>query len=206
MKLRLATPMLLLALAASAPPKDELPGGEEWPCWRGPRRDGISRENIADRWPGNGPRRVWRMPAGAGFASPVAYKGNVYMFSLDGGKEGLACHNADTGKTLWAQAYAVGSQRVDYEGVRATPAIDGDRIYTYGSRGLLVCRHLADGKELWRLDVLRESNAQLLGETQVWGQASSPLIVGDLLYVQSGRGPHAAVAVDKKTGQVSWKS
>jgi outer membrane protein assembly factor BamB len=191
--------------APSAPPKGDA-SDQEWPQWRGPRRDGTSRENIADRWPGNGPRRVWRMPAGVGFASPVAYKGNVYMFSLDGGKEGLACHNADTGKTLWAQAYDVGPQRVDYEGVRATPAIDADRIYTYGSRGLLVCRSLEGGKELWRLDVLRETRAQILGEGQVWGQASSPLIVGDLLYVQGGRGPHAAVAVDKTSGRVAWKS
>jgi outer membrane protein assembly factor BamB len=125
---------------------------------------------------------------------------------MDGGKEGLACHNADTGRTLWAQAYPVGPQRVDYEGVRATPAIDGDRIYTYGSRGLLVCRNLADGKELWRLDVLRETSGQILGEGQVWGQASSPLIVGDLLYVQGGRGPHAAIAVDKTSGRIAWKS
>src|SRR5687768_12969551 len=146
------------------------------------------------------------MPAGVGFASPVAHKGRVYMFSFDANKEGLACHDAETGRTLWAQAYDVGRQRVDYEGVRATPAIDRDRIYTYGSRGLLVCRSLEGGKELWRLDVLRETNAQILGEGQVWGQASSPLIAGDLLYVQGGRGPHAAVAVDKASGRVAWKS
>src|SRR5687767_10043802 len=177
----------LLALGTSAPAKgdapakDDAPAGEEWSQWRGPGRDGISRENIADRWPGNGPRRAWRMPAGIGFASPVAHKGRVYLFSFDANKEGLACHDADTGRTLWAQAYDVGRQRVDYEGVRATPAIDGDRIYTYGSRGLLLCRNLADGKELWRLDVLRETNGQLLGEGQVWGQASSPLVAGELL-------------------------
>ena len=84
----------------------------------------------------------------------------------------------------------------------ATPAIDGSHIYTYGGGGELTCRDLKDGKETWRINVLKATQTQLLQ----WGQASSPLIDEHAVYVQAGAGGSIAIAVDKSTGNILWQS
>lgn len=199
--LSLATALTTSALALAAPPAGGGGAPEDWPRWRGPRGDGVSKETLPDRWPAGGPKPVWKVKAGLGFASPIAHQGKVYLFSLDGQREGLVAHDAETGKVVWAQAYDVAG-KVDYEGTRATPFIEGDRIYTHGSRGLLVCRNLSDGKELWRLDVPKATG----GDLQQWGQASSPLVAGGHVYVQGGGRGNIAIAVDQATGKLAWKS
>jgi len=43
-------------------------GAADWPCWRGPSRDGISRETAwSHAWGTNGPAVVWRASVGKGF-------------------------------------------------------------------------------------------------------------------------------------------
>ena len=85
---------------------------------------------------------------------------------------------------------------------RATPAIDGGQVYTYGGGGDLCCRALADGAQVWRMNVLQESHTQL----QQWGQASCPLVTPTAVYVQAGQGGAVAVAVSKIDGRTIWES
>lgn len=192
------------AVAAAAPVS-----AGEWPQWRGPRGDSIVRDTsgLLDKWPQGGPKKLWTHPTGIGFSSPIGFEGKVYLFSLDdGNKETLTALDAESGKPAWSQSYTIGKSP-DYEGVRATPTIENGKIYTYGSTGILTCRELADGKQAWQLDVLKELNEQMLGAPgSSWGQASSPLIAGDNLYVQAGKGGPVAICVDKKTGKITWKS
>lgn len=180
---------------------------EEWPKWRGPEGTGISTERgLAEKWPADGPKRVWSQQVGLGFSSPIALDGKIYQFSQDGNQDGnkdvLACFDAESGKVLWNQSSDGGYPNGDYEGSRATPTIDSEKIYTYGGGGDLICRELADGSLVWHLNVLKETNSQLLQ----WGQASSPLVTAELVYVQSGQGGAIAVAVDKSTGKICWQS
>ena len=186
---------------------------EEWPRWLGPRGDNIVRDAaLPDRWPAGGPKKVWEKKVGIGFASPIGFDGKVYVFALEGDdKEVLTAFDAATGNIVWSQGYnrpTPGGERPDptWDGTRATPAIDAGKVYTYGSTGLLVCRDLADGKELWRVDVLKETGGRLLGAANIWGQASSPLVARDAVYVQAGKGGAVAVAVDKNSGKLLWKS
>ena len=176
---------------------------DEWPKWRGPNADGISHETgLLQKWPENGPAKVWSAKVGLGFSSPIAQDGKVYLFSQDGNKDVLAAFDADSGKLLWGQAYNGGYPKDDYAGSRSTPTIDGDRIYTFGGGGDLVCRQLSDGKEIWHLNVLQVTRTQLLQ----WGQASSPLVGEKAVFVQCGMGGPLAVAVDKMTGKSGWRS
>ena len=174
---------------------------EDWPKWLGPRGDNISKEKIADRWPADGPKRLWDAPVGEGHASPVAHAGKVYVFALNGRDEVLTCFDAKSGEIAWKQGYAI-RKEADYPGTRATPTIDGDHVYTLGEDGELTCRELADGNELWRMNVLRAAGSGMLG----WGCASSPLVVGERIFVQTGEGGPMAVAVNKADGKLLWKS
>jgi outer membrane protein assembly factor BamB len=174
---------------------------EDWPAWRGPRGDLISRETLPDRLPEGGPRQLWAADVGLGYSSPIAAAGRVYLFSMNGGKETLTAFDANSGTIVWSDEGGEGWTS-SYVGTRATPSIDGDRIYTYGGQGVLICRNLADGKPRWTLNVLAETGSK----PQQWGAASSPLVAGNLVYVQSGQGGAVAVAVDKLSGKVAWKS
>ena len=175
---------------------------EDWPRWRGPRGDGISREtNLAERWPESGPPRLWTAEVGLGYASPVAVAGKVYLFTTAGGKDTLTCFDADTGKIVWNVQDSPGWIR-SYEGTRATPTIEGDRIYTLGGTGDLTCRNLGDGAAMWKVNILQAKNSQPLR----WGTASGPLIVGNLVYVQGGETGPVAVAVEKASGKIAWQS
>ncbi len=175
---------------------------EDWPKWLGPRGDNISKEEIAPKWPADGPKELWSADVGEGHASPVAREGKIYLFTLDDNKEeALTSFNAGDGKIIWRQAYKI-SWKPQYAGTRATPTIEGERVYTFGQAGDLVCRELADGKEAWRVNVLKETGTKPLG----WGCASSPLIVGDRIFVQTGDGGPIAVAVNKQTGKIEWKA
>lgn len=176
---------------------------EDWPRWRGPRGDGISRESAGEVWPGDAAtsRLRWRASVGIGYSSPIAQNGRVYLFSLDNGKDNLTCFDALTGKIIWSDSSDQGWTK-DYAGSRATPSIAGDAIYTFGGQGELTCRDLTSGKPRWRKNVMELAGSKPLR----WGAASSPLVENDLVFVQTGEGGAIAVACNAKTGDLAWKS
>lgn len=184
---------------------------DEWPKWLGPNGDGISHETIDDHWPAGGPRKIWEKKVGYGFSSPIGFDGRIYLFSQEGRNDTLTAFDAGTGNVVWNQSYT-GTIPADMTQAKnganglplplATPAIDEGRIYTYGGGGDLVCRNLKDGAEVWRLNVLKETGEQILA----WNEASSPLVTEKFVYVQGGKKGPTAVAVDKATGKIAWKS
>jgi outer membrane protein assembly factor BamB len=83
--------------------------------------------------------------------------------------------------------------------IRATPACDGQRLYVAGMRDVLACLDTESGRELWRVDFVQQLGTPLPS----FGFASSPLIVGDFVYVQAGGG---FVKLDKMTGEIVWRT
>jgi outer membrane protein assembly factor BamB len=184
---------------------------EEWPEWRGPRNDGIVRdEKIADAWPAEGPAKLWEAQVGIGFSSPVAVDGVVYLFAIEDGKDTAYAFDAGTGQVRWKQqsdSFYTGEMNQaamakDWTGTRASPTIDGDRVYTYGFRGDLICRERATGKQIWHNNVVTETRTKPI----TWGQGSNPLIDGDTIYVQGGINGPVLLALDKNTGKILWQS
>ena len=174
----------------------------EWPRWRGPFGDGISREpNLAAEWPKGGPPELWSADVGIGYSSPVAAGGRVYLFSMNGDRETLTCFDANSGAILWSEEGSKGRTH-SYAGTRATPFIDGTDIVTLGGAGELTCRDVNTGELRWVLNILNMTGATALD----WGTASSPLVSGNLVFVQVGQGGPVAVAVDRKTGKIAWRS
>jgi len=199
MKFKCISRVVVALLSLVAP---SIAAADDWPRWRGPGGDGICHEKgLLESWPKD-LKPLWSAEVGKGYSGPVAKDGRVYQFSLIGGDDTLTCYDANTGKPLWTESYD-GGWDGSYPGTRATPYIEGDRIYTLGGSGELTARELASGEQLWRMNVLRKGAG---GSALSWAQASNPLIDGDLIYVQGGSGGRVGIGVNKNTGEIVWRS
>jgi outer membrane protein assembly factor BamB len=190
----LAVPAIALAQANSA----------SWPQWRGPNRDGISKETgLLKQWPAEGPPLLWKASgAGGGFSSFSVANGRLYTMGLRGEREFIIAFDAATGKEAWATPNGSAFRNDRGDGPRGTPTIDGDRLYALGGSGDLSALDVKTGKLIWSKNILQEFG----GRNITWGISESPLIVGDKLLVNPG-GPGASiVALNKSDGSVIWKS
>ena len=192
-------PLLALCLAAA-------PSGTDWPQFLGPTRDGVYAGNdLAGNWPKGGPKVAWRRDVGQGFSGPVVADGKLFVFHRVGDREVLDCLIAGTGEPVWSDS-APTNYVDDFgfdEGPRATPAVSGGRVYTFGAQGRLVCRDVATGKPAWSVD----TSAKFAAPKGFFGMACSPLVEGDKVIVIVGGKPGAGiVAFDAGTGEVRWQS
>jgi outer membrane protein assembly factor BamB len=194
--------------------------GSDWPCFLGPQGNNTSTETgIMAHWPKEGLRLVWQCPLGEGYGAPVVAKGRLFHFERVKDNARLTCRRSETGELLWRFEYPT-----DYEdfynysnGPRASPVVDGDRVYVHGVEGMLHCLRATDGKPLWKVDTKAE-----FGFVQnFFGVGSCPVVEGDLLIVPVGGSPPGSnpsamrrlkgngsglVAFNKLTGRVVWKA
>ena len=192
---------------------------DDWPQWLGPQRDSIWRESgIVDSFPDGGPQVLWRMPVGGGYAGPAVAGGKVYLTDYQirsgevtndpgrraevQGDERVLCFDATNGKVLWEHAYNC-PYKISYPaGPRATPTVDGERVYTLGAEGHLLCLNASNGAVIWSHVLQEEYQTQ----SPIWGFCGHPLVHGDKLICLVGGKGSVAVAFDKHTGEELWRA
>jgi len=175
-----------------------------WPQWRGPNRDGISKETgLLKQWPAEGPPLVWKATgAGRGYSSFSIADGKLYTMGLRGNREFVIAFDIATGKEAWATAHGSAFRNDRGDGPRGTPTVDGDRVYALGGNGDLSALDAKTGKIVWTKNVLKEFD----GQNITWGISESPLVLGNKVLLNPG-GPGASiVALNKADGSVIWKS
>ena len=129
---------------------------EEWGSFLGPTHDGVSRETKLNlSWDAHGPKLLWSLPRGSGYASPAIVGGKLVYQHRVGDEDVIECLDAITGSRLWYRAFATQYEdRYGYNnGPRSSPVIDGDQVYAYNSLGVLRCLALADGVSRWSRDL-----------------------------------------------------
>ncbi len=175
----------------------------DWPAWRGPTGDGVSTETgLPVEWSREKNVR-WRVPLpDRGNSTPIVLGDRVFITQAieKEGWRGVMCFNRADGKLLWKTGVTYTEKEPTHSTnpyCSASPATDGERVLaSYGSAGLY-CYDL-DGRELWH----RDFGPQL----HVWGNAASPVVVGDLCILNVGPGERTfLIAVDKKTGKTAWR-
>ena len=183
-------------------PVSSSPG--EWPQWRGPERNGVSKDaGLLKQWPESGPPLVWRVSGlGSGFSSVAVTGGRIFTTGDRGQDQYVVCLNAADGKEVWSTAIGKPGN-----GARSTPTVDGELLYALSTRGQqeaeIVCLETATGKERWRKNFQKDFGGRM---QQSWGYSESPLVDGDNVICTPG-GPDAAlVALKKKTGDIVWKA
>ncbi len=177
---------------------------ENWPQWRGPSADGVSKEtNLPTRW--SETRNIaWSLPLpGMAGSTPIVWDDRIFLTSEDGSGLVLICLSTK-GKKLWKRELGRGKFRArGDEGnlASASPSTDGKHVWAFVGSGDFACFDLA-GKEIWKF------NAQeRYGKFKIqFGLHSTPVLYGDHLYMQLIHSGGAwVIALDKTTGDTVWK-
>jgi outer membrane protein assembly factor BamB len=194
---------------------------DDWPHWRGPNRNGITREFSgweAGEWP---LEELWRANVGEGATAPLAVAGQVYTMGWRDGKDHVLCLDADTGKTLWSANYscprygrfATGDQGV-FSGATSTPEYDKETgyLFTLSVDGDLICWNTKQhGRKVWGMnfhDKFHVPQRPRVGRSGLrdYGYTGSPLLYRDWLVVEVGAEEGALMAFDKRSGALRWVS
>ena len=190
---------------ARSPAQEPISGATTWLGWRGAERDGTV---AGPTWPETLDEghleKVWRVDLGPSYSGPLVTESAVYVTETrDAKTEHVRALDRATGKEIWQVGWD-GAMSVPFfaasngSWIRATPAIDDGRIFVAGMRDLLVCLDAATGAEQWRVDFVKE----LKSELPSFGFVSSPLVIGEAVYVQAGGG---FCKLDKATGKIVWR-
>ena len=186
--------------------------GDDWPEWRGAGRTGVWNETgILETFPAGGLTIRWRTPIHAGYAGPSVSGGRVFLTDSRRTVGNRALERAlaldeRTGAVRWTQEWQAdytGLQLIYAIGPRATPTVDGNRVYVLGAMGRLLALDAATGQILWQKDFVRDFDASVPS----WGMSSAPLVDGERLIALVGGEPNAKViAFNKHTGEEVWRA
>lgn len=191
-------------------------GAGDWPGFRGPTGQGISREarGLAVCWSST-ENLLWKVELpGAGSSSPIVVDEKVFLTCYSGyGVRGQAggdmrqlkrhvlCVSASQGKLLWkveVPAALPESESVREHGyAAATPVCDGERLYVFLGKSGVFAFDL-EGKQLWQ--------AGVGNQTHGWGSAASPVLFADLIIINACVESESLVALDKRTGKEKWRA
>lgn len=176
----------------------------DWPQWRGPNRDGKSKETgLLKQWSTSGPPLVWKTKgAGGGYSSLAIANGRLYTLGLRGDREYVVAFDVATGKEAWATPYGKVFHNDRGDGPRGTPTIDGANLYALGGNGDLSCLEARTGRIIWTMNMLEKFG----GENPQWGISESPLVIGEKVLVNAGGSGASIIALNKKDGSLIWKS
>jgi len=213
-----ATLIVATATFAADSPADPL----DWPYWRGPEGNSISRETglptTINPAGGEGSNLLWKKEEAAGRSTPIVMNGKLYSLVRDkpGTKEEsekVICLDAATGDVLWENRFNVWSSdvpdtRVGWSSVAGDP--ETGNVYALGVCGYFQCIEGKTGKTIWSLPL----HEQFGLVSTYGGRTNYPVICDDLVILGSvitgwgemGVPAHRLIGFDKATGEVRWFS
>lgn len=180
----------------------DLPG--EWPRFRGPNFDAISTQETppARNWPAGGPKILWSIDVGEGYAGAAILDGRVYLLDYDREAQSdvVRCLSLEDGRDIWRYSYPVEVKR--YHGMsRTVPAVTTEYVVTIGPKAHVTCLDSKTGEFRWMYNLVREFNTTVPD----WYAGQCPLIEDGKAIIAPG-GDALVMAVDCETGEIVWKT
>lgn len=177
----------------------------DWPMYRGPEGNGVSRERIRTDWSAQPPQLLWRQPLTNGLSSVAISGGRVFTQVRRGNSEYCIALDATDGRWLWTRSvdqasYPNGGVGGD-DGPRSTPAVGGDRLFVVGSYLKLHCLEVATGGIVWTRDLRSDFGGNVIP----WQNAASPVLEGDVLLLNCNAAGRALLALRPQDGEVIWR-
>ncbi|MFN8256212.1 MAG: PQQ-binding-like beta-propeller repeat protein [Bacteroidales bacterium] len=170
--------------------------------WREANRTGVSSETgLLKLWPAEGPKLLWsNIELQKGNSSVSFGKNMIYITGTKDTADILYALDM-SGKLLW-QSFMGRAWNESFPESRATPTVEGDKVYTCSGLGDLACFDGSTGKIIWSYKASQENK----GTYGRWGIAESLLIDGDKLYFSPGGPETMTIALNKTDGKIIWKS
>jgi outer membrane protein assembly factor BamB len=185
----------------------------DWPNWRGPAQDRVSREsNLISRWDPKGENVLWTSADGAGISTPIVMNGKLYTLSRYKPRtkqegERVVCLNAETGELLWERPFNVfltdvPDTRVAWSSVVGDP--ETGRVYAMGVCGIFLCLEGDTGEVVW----MRSLSEEFGLVSTYGGRTNIPVLFEDLVITsaaftnwgETGRSYDPALQFDAKSG------
>ncbi|NQV24940.1 MAG: PQQ-binding-like beta-propeller repeat protein [Rhodopirellula sp.] len=189
----------------------------DWPFWRGPEMNGISRETgIVDTWSPDGENLLWFKPEFASRSTPIVMNGKIYFLAnLNPGSEEegekVVCADAVTGEVKWENKFNVflsdvPDTRVAWSSVVGDP--ETGHVFALGVCGYFQCIDGETGKTLWNHSLSEEFG--LL--STYGGRTNFPIVYKDQVIISSiiigwgekAKPQHSFISFDKRNGQPVW--
>lgn len=207
-------PLFIVSLTSIAAEKSA-----NWPQWRGPNGDGTAPGEKAPTTWSETKNLKWKLKLpGYGASSPIVWNDRVYLTCYSGygaGSRGgsssslmrhLVCIDAKTGKPVWQKELKPTKSEDRYSGMgvpehgyaTSTPATDGKAIYVFLAKSGMAAFDLK-GKKLWQTSVGSSSSSKR------WGSSSSPIIHGDLVFINALQEGRKIFALNKADGKTAWQ-
>ncbi len=201
-----------------------------WHQWGGPNRNFMTDAGgLADKWPEEGPKKLWHRELGDGYATIVVDGDRLYtMYRVDKDEFTVAL-DATTGETVWEHKIASPTTPLMEQygaGPHTTPTLVGNRLFTIGTNVVMHCYNKKTGKVLWKHDLVAEYGAPIPRR----GYGCSPIAYRNTIIVgvdrkraenQEGQADdedetkkevdekvegQSLIAFSQSTGKVVWKS
>jgi len=184
----------------SAQPAD-IPGA--WPGFRGPNHDAIAAQPAQPSWAKGGPRQLWSVPVGEGYAGAAILGGRVYVLDYDVAvqADALRCLSLADGGEIWRYSYPVKVKR-NHGMSRTVPAVTDKCVVGIGPMCHVTCLDSTSGQLRWSIDLVRGYGATV----PQWYAGQCPLIDGGKAVIAPGGKDALMIAVDCESGQVIWKT
>ena len=130
----------------------------DWPYWRGPEMNGISREkNLPDTWSPDGENVIWSKAELGTRSTPIVMNGKLYTLvrhnpGTTKEAEKVVCADAATGEIKWENIFNVfltdvPDTRVGWSSVVGDPATGN--VFALGVCGYFQCIDGETGKTIW---------------------------------------------------------
>lgn len=203
MKARGVTPIGANFQRFDGTPAEDIEGS--WPQFRGPQRDGISRETVplADSWGGTNvpPPTLWSLELGEGFAGPAIWKGRVFVIDYDEQKheDALRCFSLADGREIWRRSYEV-PMKINHGYSRTVPAVTDGHVISFGPRCHVMACDPDSGGYQWGIDLQHDYGSQEPG----WYAGQCPLVDGDEVVLAPAGTNVLVMGVELDTGRVRW--
>ena len=181
-----------------------LPAGD-WPQWRGPDRDGLSKESgLLQEWPEAGPKLAWKASGlGEGYSSIAVSDGVIYTLGdFSEGAYIVAVREKD-GSPVWKTKFGEAGGHKGYKGTRSTPTVDGGQVFGMNQQSDVACVDAESGKLLWTVNLQKDFGGKMMSG---WKYSESPLVDGDRVIVTPGGKQGTLLALDRKTGEKVWQT
>ncbi len=192
---RVFLPLLLLASFTVAI------AGDDWPRWRGGNMDATGSGDFTIGAE-HGLRVAWRKPLGSGYSSVSISDGRAVTMFSDSTNDIVVAFDAQSGTELWRYRIDATYKGHDgsHDGPISTPLLADGKLFALATQGHFFALDAATGKQLWRQHLVDDLKAIV----PTYGFATSPVLHGDVLVLETGGEAGTISGFNPDTGERLW--